>query len=287
MWFFERIRAIPRKSLATSQLWRDQDSIVMNYENKGIIARNWGDKLNPYIAGRISGCPVIHRDDVYLLSSRPVHYWIGSNLAKACKDRNAVIWGAGFIRDGEPILGRPMEIRAVRGWLSHARLRMAGIPAPDSVGDIALLLPRLYRPKRHLERRSLGVIPHCREWHEAFFREVRNWRDVRLIDICGEIGNVIEQIIACDRIISSSLHGIICADAYGIPAIWLKVSNKPRGDGFKFRDYFSSVGRPDRYPALAFPNTSRSQIEKNFFDYSLEIDLDALWRACPIPIKTA
>lgn len=42
---------------------------------------------------------------------------------------------------------------------------------------------------------------------------------------------------------STSLHGIIVAHAYGIPALWIK-----RGyiftDGLKFNDYFASVEIP-------------------------------------------
>lgn len=42
-------------------------------------------------------------------------------------------------------------------------------------------------------------------------------------------------------ILSSSLHGIILAETYGIPAIMLK---SPL-DTFKFRDYYYSTGRFD------------------------------------------
>ena len=277
----ERLRAAPRKLVRTSRIWAGQDVLVLRWATEGIVARNWGDKLNPYMAERISGRPVIHRADVYPLPARPIHYWIGSHLATACSDRNAIVWGAGFISADVPVLGRPREIQAVRGWLSNERLKKEGLPAPDVVGDAALLLPRLYEPKRNLERRSLGIIPHCFEWDEPFFQATRQWEDVRVIDICDEIEDVVEQIVACDRIISSSLHGIICADAYGVPATWVHASDKPKGDGFKFRDYFSSVGRVDSKPVAVNASTSREEAESHFYDYLIDIDLDALWRVCP------
>lgn len=254
----------------------------MRWATEGVVAQNWGDKLNPYMAERISGRRVIHRADVYQIPPRPVHYWIGSHLATACSDPNAMVWGAGFISANVPINGRPHEIHAVRGWLSNERLRKEGLPAPDVVGDAALLLPRLYEPKRNLEQRSLGVIPHCYEWEEDFYCRTRDWEDARVINISGGIEDVIEQIVACDRVISSSLHGIICADAYGVPAIWLHASNKPKGDGFKFRDYFSSVGRSDCEPIIVDANTERSELEDRFHSYRVEIDLNALWAACPV-----
>ncbi len=277
----ERIRAIPRKLKTMGGLWMGQDALVLQWATEGVIKDNWGDKLNPWMAERISGLRVIHRADIYPFPARPVHFWIGSHLATACANPNAVVWGAGFISESVPINGHPNEIRAVRGWLSNERLRQAGLHAPDVVGDAALLLPRFYSPKRDCERRALGIIPHCYEWNESFYVRTREWDDVRVIDITGGIEEVIEQIVACDRIISSSLHGIICADAYGIPAIWLHASDKPVGDGFKFRDYFSSVGRVDRAPIRVGGGVTRAFLEDQFHDYQIDIDLDALWEACP------
>ena len=51
-----------------------------------------------------------------------------------------------------------------------------------------------------------------------------------------------QQVNKYDSIISSSLHGIIVAHSYGIPAGWWKPSNKVTGDGSKFEDYAQSVG---------------------------------------------
>ena len=48
-------------------------------------------------------------------------------------------------------------------------------------------------------------------------------------------------------IISSSLHGIILAESYGIPAIWLKDSSV---DEFKYYDWYYSTGRFNITPSL-------------------------------------
>lgn len=282
---YHRIRAIPKKIINTLDLWSGRDAMIMQWATIGVIRNNWGDKLNPWMGAHLSRQRVIHRADIYQFPARPVHYWIGSHLATGCADPNGIVWGAGCISQSVPLTGGPREIRAVRGWLSNERLKEAGLPAPDVVGDAALLLPRLYKPKRNLERRSLGIIPHCYEWDEPFYMKTRQWEDVRVIDISGGIEDVIEEIVSCDRIISSSLHGIICADAYGVPALWLHASDKPVGDGFKFRDYFSSVGRPDHAPIQVTPGTERAELEDRFFEYRIEIDLDALWNACPVPLR--
>lgn len=277
-----RIRAIPRKLVNTTRAMLDDDTVILRWATEGVIAINWGDKLNPWLAEKISGKKVVHRADVYPVTGKPVHYWIGSHLGSACGDPNAIVWGAGFISADIPITGKPREIHAVRGWLSNERLAKEGITPPGVVGDAALLLPRFHQPDTSLERKPLGIIPHCFEWDEPFFRAAREWDDVRVIDICGGIEEVTDQIVACDRIVSSSLHGIICADAYGVPSLWLHASDKPVGDGFKFRDYFSSVGRPDTLPINVDGNTEKAFLLDQFFDYKIDIDLDALWDVCPL-----
>src|SRR5690606_31602486 len=107
--------AIPRKLRTTSRLWAGQDALILHWATQGVVKHNWGDKLNPWMAERLSGRPVLHRADIYPIPRRPIHYWIGSHLASACANPQAVVWGAGFISEDVPINGRPSEIRAVRG----------------------------------------------------------------------------------------------------------------------------------------------------------------------------
>jgi len=69
----------------------------------------------------------------------------------------------------------------------------------------------------------------------------------------------VNEILSCEKVISSSLHGIIIAEAYGVPAEWVVFSNRVIGNGFKFRDYLTGTGRdiigPGEFPRI-------SEIEK-------------------------
>ncbi|MGR4383081.1 polysaccharide pyruvyl transferase family protein [Escherichia coli] len=63
-----------------------------------------------------------------------------------------------------------------------------------------------------------------------------------MIDLkTSNIEDVLNQMLSCEQIISTSLHGVIVGHAYGIPTIWIK-HNDIDTDGFKFKDYFDSVG---------------------------------------------
>jgi pyruvyltransferase len=46
-------------------------------------------------------------------------------------------------------------------------------------------------------------------------------------------------LLSCRIIVSSSLHGLIFAHAYGLPAIWIKLSDRLVGGEFKFHDHYA------------------------------------------------
>src|SRR5690606_14915863 len=52
----------------------------------------------------------------------------------------------------------------------------------------------------------------------------------------------ISDILGAELIISSSLHGLIVAEAYGVPAVLLDDIDK---DYLKYNDYYLSTGRGD------------------------------------------
>ncbi len=245
----------------------------------GPVAQNWGDMLNEPLIEELSGRRVVSKNEVLNLGRRPIYYVVGSSLG-GVKDPNAVIWGTGFLSyDQEPRV-QPSHIAAVRGPLSRQKYLDAGIDCPETYGDAALLYPRLYQPAVDVQY-TLGVIPHFRERHLPAFEALSERDDVLLIDICGGLHEVVDQIASCEAIASSSLHGLIAADAYDVPSVWLRASDLPRGDHFKFHDYLASVGRSQREPVRLTTGVSVDELVDAVEVAPDMVDLDALMGACP------
>lgn len=258
----------------------DPDTIIVDWVNRGPVKDNWGDAIAPVLVELLSGKRVVNVRDIPTTGTRPVYTTIGSMLGTIAA-RNVEVWGSGFVDSTHTMRIRPRRIHAVRGPLSRQRLLDSGIACPDVVGDPALLYPLFYRPQPQVRYR-LGVIPHFRDRDLPAVRRLAEHDDVLVIDLMSGIREVADQINSCERIASSSLHGLVAGDGYGIPSIWIRCSDRPFGDGFKFRDYLASVGRShEPEPLMVTTSTSLSEIHDRIPDYRIDIDLDAFLAACP------
>lgn len=126
----------------------------------------------------------------------------------------------------------------LRGPFSAKKFEEEGHKACKVYGDPALLLPLVYTPKMQ-KQYNVGIIPHLHDYNK-----IRNeYSNERVIYLNNSIEQIIDEICSCEYIISTSLHGVIVAHAYGVPAIWIK-EGYIYTDGIKFNDYFASVGIP-------------------------------------------
>jgi pyruvyltransferase len=195
---------------------------------------NFGDVLSAVVVAHVSNAnPVLvssrHKGKVLALGS------ILHRLAET-----DVVWGSGALRDTPIAPPTDVTFRAVRGPLTRALIRA---DVPEIYGDPAMLLPRIYRPSA-VKRFELGVIPHYLEVDAVRVVDPA----ISLIDVLADWRRVIERINECEVVVSSSLHGLIIAEAYGVPAIWFVATDKVTGEGFKFRDYYLSTRREPPAP---------------------------------------
>lgn len=222
---------------------------------------NFGDALSPFIVGFLSKKEVIFKDTylgLFPFIKQVIKSLIGLNFGRLKSiqypyertliaigsmirygNPRTIIWGAGFMNRDEPFHGG--TVYAVRGKYTQMRLINMGYESIEVLGDPALLLPLILPPVK-AKKIDVGIIPHCSE--TDYFIKTYGER-YEVIDLrTRDIENVVNKITNCNYILSTSLHGIIVAHSYGIPALWIK-KGYISTDGIKFLDYFTSVDIPE------------------------------------------
>lgn len=234
---------------------------------------NFGDALTPWLIRRLTGR---HPTFVRPEDRRHKYFVTGSIMSYA--GAHCSVWGCGIMNRNDYV-SPEAELLAVRGPLTRARALECGADCPEVYGDPALLLPRLYSPR--MEGRGLvGVMPHLSDMP----RLAGGWRasgELRLIDPQGRVEKVIDQLASCEFVISSSLHGIIASHAYGVPAVWVKFRDLPRGDDSKFHDYFHSIGQEPSPVLLGYDRIDAGELATRASSPAAGFDLELLWQSCP------
>tara|TARA_B110001469_G_C9647981_1_gene328826 strand:- start:5861 stop:6772 length:912 start_codon:yes stop_codon:yes gene_type:complete len=273
------------------------------YRNTGAKYGNFGDELGPYIIRKLSQDSVHHlpfprsgfllflsATRAFIMRRRGIRDYIdcirfifsgddyvlsaGSIIAWGSGPRR-IIWGSGIISLQDKIPAA--KFLAVRGEETRKLLIEQGHSAPDVVGDPGLLAPMVYTPslgKKH----QLGVVLHYIHADEIDAASLPD--GVIVINLLDDIETVIEAICSCERILSTSLHGIIVAHAYRISALWVDVPTLPlTGDNVKFKDYFSSVGIAS-YTPLHLKEIDMRNVDEVFAGRAkqsdTQVDLDLL-----------
>lgn len=267
--------SLPARALSSIRVVLEPDTIIARWAIQGRARNNWGDKLNPVLIRHLSGRSPVHESSVVRPLRRTVHLVVGSLLSRL--QPNYIVWGSGFLSGAERVAAKPRDVCAVRGPLSRKKLLDGGAPCPEIYGDPAILYPLFYRPSVRLNY-DVGIIRHYRE--QDFRLRYPDGVQVLDIDITGALGKVVDQALSCREIVSSSLHGLIIAHAYGIPATWIQLTDKPRGDGFKFRDHWAAMGCYDVEPIRLRPGDDIATVLGRAPSISA-IDSKALISSCP------
>lgn len=174
-------------------------------------------------------------------------FTVGSNIFGSSLKGNyqsATIWGSGLQsiprrREAfcQRISRRKLDIRAVRGPLTKDLIEKFGHRCPEVYGDPAILMPLIYKPDITPNYKYSVVLQF---YHERKFREVHPHERVISMNT-NDYKSVIDEICASEIIYTSSLHGIILAETYGIPAVFFRGLEK--AIDFKYKDWYLSTGR--------------------------------------------
>lgn len=197
------------------------------------MSNNFGDNLNYEIVKFISGKEPMYAEDRMVKD----HYLVcGSIITEA--NKFSTICGVGFGGHDYHIPAFK-DITSVRGELSREKIGVPNIV----VGDPAILMPYIYYPAHRKSEQPIhkfGIIPH---WKDVEYL-TKQYPQFYFINPLKPSKEVIDDICRCENIISSSLHGLILADAYEVPNAYFDSPIDIGGDGFKFEDYYSTTDRP-------------------------------------------
>jgi hypothetical protein len=238
---------------------------------------NLGDALSPVIVSMVSGLPVRHvasrSDEVRLAAVGTIgHMFEGGDVS---------FWGTGTSphmnptqSDSEKIpysipRDTKMRVYATRGPFTRALL------APDDngpavYGDPLWLLPRFHTAPVE-KRYELGVILHLSELVDRSYTAVprpdhlrynvsaEDASSVKLINTVTAtsveaLRERLDDILACKRIVSTSLHGMVFAESYGIPCLYFSPRAASAGLGnvdfetpdaidLRFNDLYRGLGQ--------------------------------------------
>lgn len=264
------------------------------YENGRVKHENWGDDINYFFLREICERSIGIFDQFSLAFRFKFKNYlvIGSTIDMLCRE-NTEVWGAGIIDGTKPLKYKPKKVYAVRGPLTRKVLLEQGVDCPEVYGDSALLISRYYQPKVK-KKYKYGFIAHVSNRDKVSNLcldniPIKERDDILIIDLSkyDKWTDIPDQICSCENIISSSLHGLIMAEAYEIPNVWIEFGKPLIGGHFKFHDFFLSIGRDREEPVFVKNNNIKmKQINENLKVWQAgHLDLAPLLKACPFKIK--
>lgn len=238
---------------------------------------NFGDLLTPLILNSY-GVPTYFQN----ITNGAKLIGIGSILQAMPPRYIGSVWTSGFQCSEQRVhlLDRRVKVWAVRGRETLYRLSGTLDKSEVALGDGGLIVDKWHSPiKKQPSRYKLGVIPHYVDFDVVQKKiDMIHRPDVHLINIQGDPRNIINQIVECENIISSSLHGLIAADCFGIPSAQFNVSTSQKivGGNFKYRDYYSVFGIPRPPTFMLRPNTQLEPILSHVATYSNRPNIDSV-----------
>lgn len=199
---------------------------------------NFGDALAPLLLERFA-----YVKTEWDTISRSKIVSVGSVLEHVPPLWDGYILGAGRLIENSRLhlvqhkSGVSATILAVRGQLS-AR----GIPGNFALGDPGILADELVGAQE--KQWDLGIVAHWSdpELVPRFTKLMPPKTTIKVVNPQDDPLKVLRDIGACKKIVTSSLHGMIVADGFGIPRrVEICKAMARDGGDFKFRDYSASI----------------------------------------------
>lgn len=246
-----------------------QDPIRLYWWNK---VANFGDAISPLLVAHVSGRPV-----VWAGAGEAELFALGSIMRAVARghaeDRGFAVhvWGAGALKGVGRGFLRHVKVAALRGPRTAEFLGLEKM----TYGDPGLLIAQALGediPRGD----AIGIIPHHGLADDPAYAEVA--AEVPggvVIDVRAEDPrDVVRQIAGCAHVFSSSLHGLITADAYGVGNTWMSAGNPHGAPDGKYYDYAEAIGRDIGTPVALrdVPNLARTLANPGPLSYAAGIE---------------
>lgn len=199
---------------------------------------NFGDLLTPLLLKKF--CKL---NSEWATADKADLVMVGSILEHLPEGFKGIIAGTGKLHYHTKLKFPNAKILGVRGRFTANSL---GLKGDYILGDAGLLANELVPLEDKIY--NLGIVPH---WSDTELEKDSRFTkyNPKIIRVSDDPLKVISEIGKCHKIVSSSLHGIITADAFNIPRrieIAPSMTKYPDREGglYKWRDYQSSLGIP-------------------------------------------
>lgn len=282
---------------------------------------NFGDALSPIIFHLLTGEKIKHLNFnsncervaavgtiLHNFSNNTLHVW-GTGLDVT---RNVLNVDKKFFDPHDMNIN--YRIHAVRGKITEAALSCFGVPVGGVYGDPAILLRKMLKTYIGDKKNGkIGVICHLTELEDyspvsLAKDELKRYKfdsdDFKLVNPITNpdplsVLEKVKEISEFSYILSTSLHGLIIAEAFNVPCAMLSslVSKSDRFSAFdysesldhRFRDFYSGM---DESTLLAYKAPYDSPLEYNDVKFFLDCNwspikrfdevADSLASACPV-----
>ncbi len=193
--------------------------------------RNFGDMLSKPILDKLLN------KNLEVTNSVPFDpHYLGIGSIAGHSNKYSIVIGSG-IGSVKQNLNEQATYVAVRGPYTACKVfkRKENIIQGDPAFLLSYFYPQFFlKSKEH----KVSIVPHYVDYELA--KEL--YPNHNIIDVINDDPfKVLQKICQSEYIISSSLHGLIAAQSYGIPCSWVRMSNNLFGDDIKFHDTFASL----------------------------------------------
>jgi pyruvyltransferase len=199
---------------------------------------NFGDGLAPHLLKRFANV-----QPTWATVSRADVASVGSVL-----EHIPPLWHGDVLGCGKLFSDSRLHCYNLEGtvWALRGPLSASGIKGDFAIGDPGLLADELISDDIETRKYDLGILPH---WSDVELQAKPEWYGnhftTKVIYPTSDPLQVVREIAQCKKLVTSSLHGLIVADACGIPRRLEHCKALDRdGGSFKFFDYSKSVNAP-------------------------------------------